>query len=96
MLQKSYEEALSVLDLLIDDLKQPEYDAYYISALLSIGICCFEIGQLDKSWISLKEGLTHARKNNDPNTIAEFLHEMSIVAYKSGDLVKSLNLCKES
>ncbi|CAN5507645.1 hypothetical protein BH10ACI1_BH10ACI1_24990 [soil metagenome] len=76
--QHNYEEALSILDSLIDNLKQSKYDEYYTSALLFTGICCYEMGQIDKSWFSLKEGLASARKKGDPNTIGEFLHEIDL------------------
>lgn len=96
MQQHDYAEALSNLELVFDHLKEPEYAEYYESALLFMGVCCYEMGQLDKALSCLDEGLKHARKDGTPNEIATFLHELSMVAYKRGDLSKSLELCQES
>src|SRR5262245_37576510 len=77
-----YAEALSCLELLIDPLKSIESKKYHKAALSLMGICCYETQQLDKASSCLEEGLVYARDHGTPNEIADFLHELSMVAYK--------------
>jgi tetratricopeptide (TPR) repeat protein len=63
--------------------------------LLLGGLCCFETGDLDGAEAYLNRGLelTNAHSNGNPSI---FLHELSLIAHRQGDLARAKSLCERA
>jgi len=98
---KSAREALlpGVLEAL-DDKNRDFLDEVAVRllgpALHMLGTCDFELEGPDEAREAFELGLGLAVSLQDELLTASFLHELSLVAYKQGNLDEALRFCKES
>lgn len=59
------------------------------------GLCCFEVGELDAAADFYKRGLNLTNESPDGDS-SIFLHELSLVARRQGDVSGAIVLCQEA
>ncbi len=93
---RRYAAARRLLSPAMDSLREKEDPASLCHALLLVGTCQFELGVIPEAKKLFAEGLEVATRNRCDQWIPTFLHELSLVAYKEGELTDSISFCERS
>jgi tetratricopeptide (TPR) repeat protein len=96
MRQRDFDSALSTLQPFVQEHQVEQPSRIHLSARLLMGVCCFEMGQLQDALEHFAIGAANANKCGETEMVGTFHHEMSMVAYRQGNLQTSLDHCRKA